>query len=80
MNCTHFFEKSPSNRTIATTSTAVSQIVNPYAMSSYIITVKTVQALEAELIRLRESTKDALKQSWEEVETLQQQCAAHLDI
>lgn len=32
------------------------------------------------MIRLRESTKDALQQSWEEVETLQQQCAAHLDV
>ena len=49
-------------------------------MSVHSITVKTVHSLEAELIRLRESTKDALQQSWEEVETLQQQCAAHLDI
>lgn len=37
-------------------------------------------SLEAELIRLRESTKDALQQAWEEVETLQQQCTAHLEI
>ena len=44
------------------------------------MTVKTVHSLEAELIRLRESTKDALQQSWEEVESLQQQCAAHLEI
>lgn len=44
--------------------------------------VRTVHSLEleAELIRLRESTKDALQQAWEEVETLQQQCAAHLEI
>jgi len=50
------------------------------SISSHAITIKTVHSLEAELIRLRESTKDALQQSWEEVETLQQQCAAHLDV
>lgn len=50
------------------------------SMNNHAMTVKTVHSLEAELIRLRESTKDALQQSWEEVETLQQQCAAHLDI
>ena len=42
--------------------------------------VRTVHSLEGELVRLRESTKDALQQAWEEVETLQQQCAAHLEI
>jgi len=34
--------------------------------------------LEEELFRLRESTKAALQQSWDEVETLQQQCVVHL--
>ena len=35
------------------------------------------QSLEAELIRLRESTKEALKQSWDEVEELQKRCSTH---
>lgn len=48
--------------------------------TSNVTTIKRVQSLEAELIRLRESTKDALEQSWEEVEALQVQCAAHIDI
>ncbi len=52
----------------------------PKIINSHAMTVKTVHSLEAELIRLRESTKDALQQSWEEVEMLQQQCSAHLDI
>lgn len=52
----------------------------PKTINSHAITVKTVHSLEAELVRLRESTKDALQQSWEEVESLQQQCSAHLDI
>jgi len=34
--------------------------------------------LDEELFRLRESTKAALQQSWDEVESLQQQCADHL--
>jgi len=34
--------------------------------------------LEEELFRLRESTRAALQQSWDEVESLQQQCADHL--
>jgi uncharacterized coiled-coil protein SlyX len=42
--------------------------------------VRTVHSLEGELVRLRESTKDALQQAWEEVETLQAQCTAHLEI
>jgi len=42
--------------------------------------VKTVHCLEDELVKLRDSTKDALQQAWEEVEVLQQQCASHLDI
>ncbi len=45
-----------------------------------VTTIKRVHSLEAELIRLRESTKDALEQSWEEVEALQAQCTAHIDI
>lgn len=52
----------------------------PTTINNHAMTVKTVHSLEAELIRLRESTKDALQQSWEEVESLQQQCSAHLDI
>ena len=37
-------------------------------------------SLEAELIRLRESTKEALQQSWDEVENLQEQCSTHAEI
>lgn len=37
-------------------------------------------SLEAELIRLRESTKEALQQSWEEVEELQERCSTHSKI
>jgi len=39
-----------------------------------------VQALEDELFRLRESTKAALKVSWDEVELLQQQCSTHVAV
>lgn len=38
------------------------------------------QSLEAELIRLRESTKEALQQSWDEVEELQKRCSTHAKI
>jgi len=36
--------------------------------------------LEEELFRLRISTKAALQKSWDEVESLQQQCTAHLQL
>jgi len=48
--------------------------------SATIESVRTVHCLEAELVKLRESTKDALQQAWEEVEMLQQQCSSHLEI
>ena len=70
--------------TYLTDDSTYSHSIPPFRMStrsgSHALTIKTVHSLEAELIRLRESTKDALQQSWEEVETLQQQCAAHLDV
>lgn len=83
-----FIESAASKSTICTHSTANSSFTDtmdhhfriPKTINSHAMTVKTVHSLEAELIRLRESTKDALQQSWEEVESLQQQCSAHLDI
>lgn len=54
--------------------------IHSSSINANAVTRQTIHSLEAELIRLRESTKDALQQSWEEVEALQGQCAAHLDI
>ena len=47
---------------------------------AYINEMEEKPNLDEELFRLRESTKCALQQSWDEVESLQQQCAAHLEL
>lgn len=41
---------------------------------------KDVRNLEEELFRLRESTKAALQQSWNEVESLQRECSTNAEI
>lgn len=53
---------------------------SPIGDTATIESARTVHSLEAELVKLRESTKDALTKAWEEVESLQQQCASHLEI
>jgi len=76
-------DKEHSSGTITTTATSRTSCDRSFtgmSINSHSYNAKAVHSLEAELIRLRESTKDALQQSWDEVETLQQQCAAHLDI
>lgn len=41
---------------------------------------KDKQELAEELVWLREATKDALQKSWNEVESLQRQCARHVEV
>jgi len=71
----------PINERAHSSSTSPAHFKNSFANEMVDMeSVKTIHSLEAELIRLRESTKDALQQAWEEVEILQQQCTAHLEI
>ncbi len=69
-----------SSNTSSSSSDPFQRNIFPNDMVGMESAARTVHSLEAELIRLRESTKDALQQAWEEVETLQQQCTAHLEI
>jgi len=76
--------KAPVQRTVSDISAVTYHSLHSSSLfpgeSATIESVRTVHCLEAELVKLRESTKDALQQAWEEVEILQQQCASHLEM
>jgi cell division protein FtsL len=76
--------RSPPQRAVSDLSASTHHTLHSTSLfpgeSATIESVRTVHCLEAELVKLRESTKDALQQAWEEVEMLQQQCASHLEI